>query len=296
MGIGVIPVRKQLETSSRPSFPNGYTVGEAARLLDLPVGRVYDYVRADFLTPRRGPRGEYRFSFQDLVLLRTAKELSTQVSPRRLKRALVNLRRQLPRGRELTGLRIRCDGERVLVQDGATTWLPESGQTLLDFDVGELAVGVEPLVRRAARLAQNMEAAMEAEDWYGLGCELETVDVEQAQDAYRRAVELDPRHVDAHVNMGRLLHEAGELAAAEAHYRAALAVEAEDSTAAFNLGVLLQETGRTQDAVRAYEQAIRADPNHADAHFNLATLCEELGRTQAAVRHLQIYRSLSGSN
>ena len=289
-------MREQLERRRRPPFANGYTVGETARLLDLPTSRIYGYVRARFLEPRLGPRGEYRFTFQDLVLLRTAKELSRQLNPRKVQRALANLRRQLPRGRELTGLRILSDGERVVVRDGAATWLPESGQTVFDFEVAELTPGVEPLVRRAAEAARSREHALAAEDWYELGCELEPVDAAQARDAYARALALDEAHVDAHVNLGRLLHEAGDRRGAESHYRAALAVEAEDSTAAFNLGVLLQEAGRNLEAVNAYQQAIRADPGHADAHFNLAHVYEELGRKQGAVRHLQIYRNLAGGS
>jgi tetratricopeptide (TPR) repeat protein len=288
-------MRKQLERRRRPPFPNGYSVHEAARLLDLPVGRVYAYVHAAFLQPRRGPRGEYRFTFQDLVLLRTARELTERLSPRKVKQALASLRRQLPQGRELTALRITCDGERVVVRDQGTTWEPTSGQTLFDFGTAELADGVEPLVRRAAEEAHGRQQEMEAEDWYELACELETVDVAQARDAYGKALALDPHHVDARVNIGRLLHEAGELAAAEAQYRAALAVEAEDATAAYNLGVLLHETGRREAAVQAYQQALRADPQHADAHYNLAHLYEELGRRQSAMKHLQIYRNLVGT-
>ena len=294
MGIMVIPVRKQLERRRRPPFPNGYTVGDAARLLDVPQGRIYEYVRADFLNPRRGGRGEYRFTFQDLVLLRTANELTQSLSPRRVKRALATLKRQLPSGRALTGLRITSDGERIVARDGAAAWVPESGQTLLDFQVAELASEVAPLVRRAADATRAFDPQRAAEDWYEVGCDLEGDDADEARQAYSRAVELDPRHVDAHVNLGRLLHEAGDVGQAESHYRAALALEPEDATAAYNLGVLLEDLGRRNDAARAYGQAIQADPGYADAHYNLAHLSDEMGRTQEAVKHLQIYRRLSG--
>jgi tetratricopeptide (TPR) repeat protein len=285
-------LRKQLERTRRPPFPNGYTVREAARLLDVPPGRVYEYVRADFLSPRRGPRGEYRFTFQDLVLLRTAKELTQRLSPRRVKRALANLKQQLPTGSELTRLRITSDGESVVARDGTTAWIPESGQTLLDFEVAELAAAVAPSVRPTAQVRCGAGSQMAAEDWYEMGCELEECDTEQATDAYRRAVELDPSHVDAHVNVGRLLHEAGDRSAAESHYRAALELEPADATAAYNLGVLLEDLGRRAEAVGAYVQAIEADSEYADAHYNLAHLYEELGRKQSAVKHLQIYRRL----
>ena len=51
-------------------------------MLDLSVEQLRSLVRAGFLEARRGTRGEYRFSFQDLVLLRTAKGLqAANVSP-----------------------------------------------------------------------------------------------------------------------------------------------------------------------------------------------------------------------
>ena len=55
---------------------------------------------------RQGSRNEYRFSFQDVVLLRTAHELrAAQVPPRRLLRSLRQLRARLPAAAPPTGLR-----------------------------------------------------------------------------------------------------------------------------------------------------------------------------------------------
>jgi tetratricopeptide (TPR) repeat protein len=112
--------------------------------------------------------------------------------------------------------------------------------------------------------------------------------------AYRRALELDPDLADAHLNLGRLLHEAGHLAAAESHYRQALAIEPEDALAAYNLGVALQDQQRPREAAAAYRHAIALDPELADAHFNLSGVYEQLGDKAAAFRHLRTYRSLTG--
>ena len=49
-----------------------YTSRDVSKLLDLTVQQIRSYAREGFLEPDRGPRGELRFSFQDLVLLRTA--------------------------------------------------------------------------------------------------------------------------------------------------------------------------------------------------------------------------------
>ncbi len=76
-------------------------------MLDMSVGQVRSYARAGFLEPDRGSRGEYRFSFQDLVLLRTAKGLmAARIPPRKVRRALCKLKRQLPSGRPLSGVQI----------------------------------------------------------------------------------------------------------------------------------------------------------------------------------------------
>ena len=279
--------------AERSAFPGGYAARDVSSLLGMSVGQIRLYVRAGFLVPRRGMRGEYRFSFQDLVLLRTAKALMAQVPPRKVKRALLKLREQLPRGRDLTAVRITAEGDQIVVHDGRAAWIPESGQALLNFDVSELATEVAPLARKAAEAARSAEQELTAEDWYVLGCDLEAGDPDQARDAYRRALELHPTHYDARVNLGRLLHEAGELRAAEAHYRMALASRPGDATAAFNLGVALEDLGRKPEALEAYERAIRADPACADAHYNLAHLSEQLGKARTALRHLHIYRKLT---
>jgi class 3 adenylate cyclase len=109
---------------------------------------------------------------------------------------------------------------------------------------------------------------------------------------YRRALELSPGHADAHVNLGRLLHEAGETGLAADHYEAALRARPDDAIAAFNLGVALEDLGRREEAIDAYEQAVAADPSCADAHYNASRLYESAGRGAPALRHLRAYRAL----
>ncbi|HXF94829.1 MAG TPA: tetratricopeptide repeat protein [Gemmatimonadales bacterium] len=271
----------------------GYTARDAAQLLSLTVAQVRAFARDGLLTPGRGPRGDYRFSFQDLVILRTAKALvAARIPTRRIRRALRRLRQQLPRGRSLAELRITAEGDRVLVHDGQAAWNPESGQLQLDFQVADLATRAAPVARRAAQAARRAEPQLDAEDWYALGLDLEAVDPDEARDAYRRALELDAHHADAHVNLGRLLHEEGLVVEAERHYRQALAADPGHATAAFNLGVALEDLARPGDAVEAYREALASDPRLADAHYNLSRLYERAGKKAAALRHLGVYRRL----
>jgi tetratricopeptide (TPR) repeat protein len=278
----------------RFEFVKGYSTPEVAKLLSVSEAQVRGYVRAGFLAPERGAGGRMRFSFQDLVFLRTAGGLAEAgASSRRIRTALSRLREQMPEGRPLTAARIAVEGSRIVVEEGSRRWQPESGQILFDFGVAELARKVAPMVRRAFREAQQDGPEFSADDWYEWACELEPGSPGQARDAYRRALALDPAHADAHVNLGRLLHESGDAAAARPHYAAALEARPDDATAAFNLGVALEDLGRFPEALEAYERAVAIDPANADAHFNAAAVAEKLGSAAAALRHLRAYRTLT---
>lgn len=264
-----------------------YTVREVASMLGLTPAQIRSFASEGFLAPERGTRGELRFGFHDLVILRTAGELTAAHIPqRKVRRVLQRLREQLPSRGSLAGVRIAADGDRVVVSDGRAMWNAESGQALFNFSVEE----IEAKTALLSRVPERDEP--DAEEWYDLGCDLELSSIDEAKAAYENALELDPDHVDAHVNLGRLLHEDGAPAAAEKHYRAALELDPEHETATFNLGVALEDLGRLREAAIAYERALKLDPDNADAHFNLAGIYERRGDKAGALRHLKDYRRL----
>lgn len=235
-----------------------------------------------------------RFSFQDLVLLRAAKGLmAARIPASQVRSSLRRLKQQLPRGRALSELRITAEGHRVVARDGTVAWNPESGQLVLDFDVATLAQRAAPLARRQAAAARRVEEDLDAEQWFELGLELEVSEPDEARDAYRRALELDPHHAEAHVNLGRLLVESDRAEEAETHFRAVLSDHSDHATAWFNLGIALEDRRRPNEAIKAYEQAIAADRRLADAYFNLARLYEQAGKRAAALRNLSKYRLLT---
>jgi tetratricopeptide (TPR) repeat protein len=268
-----------------------YGAREVAATLGVSVGQVRAFVRSGFLDPERGPRGELRFSFQDLVLLRTANELvAARIPPRRIRRALDRLRAQLPAGSPLTGVHIRAESGRIVVGDGASRWHPESGQALFDFGVAEVAGAVAPL---ALEEEAPLRGEPTAEEWYQFGCDLEEAEPAKAADAYRRAVELDEEHADARINLGRILHQAGRPDVAAVQYQLALDARPDDATAAFNLGVALEDMKKPERAIAAYLIAVSLDQRAADAHWNLARLYEARDDRAGALRHLRSYRKLT---
>ena len=131
------------------------------------------------------------------------------------------------------------------------------------------------------------------DELYELGCDLEATDPAHAEASYRQVLARAPRHADAHINLGRLLHERGDLAGAEEHYRAALCERPDDPTATFNLGVALEDGSRVAEALDAYERAVALNAHNADAHYNAARLYEKGGDYGASLRHLRAYRDLT---
>jgi predicted Zn-dependent protease len=266
---------------------HSYGVRDVEKLLRLPRSTIRALIEAGFVSPSRGPRNAWRFSFQDLIVLRTAQTLVAAKVPRkRITRSVKELRRHLPQSMPLSGLSICAVADRVVVREGARRWQAESGQYLLEFE-GDPAKGSLKVIEPKPQAS--------AQDLFETGVALEDEDAEAAQQAYEQAIAADPTLLDAHVNLGWLLHEAGRLAAAERAYREGIQACGSDPLLLFNLGVLLVDLNRKGEAIEAYQTALHGDPGFADCHYNLALLCEELDKPREAIRHMAQYRRLVGS-
>lgn len=264
---------------------NTLTVREVEKLLGISRAVINNLIDAGFVAPTRGKRREYLFSFQDLIVLRTAQGLSTaKIPPRKIARSLQRLRDELPEELPLSGLRITAIGNDIVVKKGASQWRADSGQYLLDFEVTPAQGSVSVLNRAGPQES--------AQDWFERGCELEAGDRELALDAYAKAIAKDSEFSAAYVNLGCLLHAMGKAEQAEQVYRAALVHCPDQALLHFNLGVALEDRRRPEEAALAYEAALRLDVDFADAHFNLARLKELRGQTQDALRHYSEYRRL----
>jgi tetratricopeptide (TPR) repeat protein len=268
-------------------------------MIGVSSGRLRAYLRAGVLSPEKGTRGELRFSFQDLLLLRKAEGLVSQrISPHSVRRALKKLRARLPGEQPLTGVSLGADGPEVVVHERGARWQAESGQVLLAFEKQEEVADETPLVALPTRPTGERPAGGDVvpptvEEIYELACDLDEADPERAESSYRQVIAQAPQHADAHINLGRILHERGDLPGAEEQYRRALAIRPNDATASFNLGVALEDGGHHADALEAYRRAIAADERNADAHYNAARLYDLLGDYAAALRHLRICRDLA---
>jgi len=275
---------------------HSYGVRDVEKILSLPRTAIRALIGQGFVTPRRGPRREYRFSFQDLIVLRLARALTlARVPQRRINHALKQLRQRLPETAPLSGLNICAVAGQVIVRDGSGHWNTQSGQYLLALDINVEGGALRIIERPSVSTPEPQLESQDAEDWFQHALGIEDREPIAAVVAYKRCIQADPSHLGARINCGRLLQESGDLAAAEALYREGMRDDEPDATLLFNLGVLLEDSGRLEAAISIYQDALRVDPDFADAHYNLARLHETLGRPRHAIRHLGCYRRLTNA-
>jgi tetratricopeptide (TPR) repeat protein len=130
-------------------------------------------------------------------------------------------------------------------------------------------------------------AHIQADTHYARGHALEESDVGAARAAYLDALNAHSDHLDARINLGRVLHLDEELKKAEKVYRAA---KHSSALLSFNLAILLEDQNREEEAISAYREALAQDPSLHDAHFNLSRLHERAKQPKDALRHLLAYR------
>jgi len=180
-----------------------YGVREVERLLRMPRSTIRVLIEAGFVSPARGPRNAWRFSFQDLIVLRTARALTAaKVPAKRIMKSLKALRRRLPESMPLSGLSIDAVGDRVVVKEGATRWQADSGQYLLAFE-GDPSVGDLKVIERKPE-----EEASDPYALYELGVQLEQAGRKlEALEVYKAALQQDPRMADCCYHLALLCEE-----------------------------------------------------------------------------------------
>lgn len=271
-----------------------YSTTEVADIVGLKATQVRHYVRRDLLSPLRGRRGEFRFTFQDVVMLRSAKELlDADVPVRRANRVLLDLKaRNSAAGKEsrpLSSLRVQAEGTRVVVQEGNVSWDAESGQGTLPFLADDQAVTPNtPAMDKVAKLsvlhsqvstgsqqpsADNIVGATDRSP--------DVADLGGAEGDLITVAELNDLSSDDWYNLALDLEEADPDKAPQA-YRRALAINPDNTDAQVNLGRLCQLRGNLKQARRHYKLALESAPAHQLANYNMGTIYDELDEFETA--------------
>ncbi len=138
-----------------------------------------------------------------------------------------------------------------------------------------------------ARLKKRAEESDDAEGWYRFGVAAAMHDHDEAIDALRTVVERDSTAALA-AAAGQSLESLGDLEGAELAYRRALELDAGLGEAYGFLGALLVRLGRKEPGLRALGKWADLAPDPPSAHLKLAMLLIGQDDHANAANHLQI--------
>jgi len=100
-----------------------------------------------------------------------------------------------------------------------------------------------------------------------------------------------------HNNLGVAYKRLGLLQQAQDAYRQAIEIHSSDPEPHYNLAIILREQGEFRKAEEEYKEAISLAPDFRDAHYNLAVLHDlYLNEPAEAILHYQTYLNLGGEN
>jgi tetratricopeptide (TPR) repeat protein len=111
---------------------------------------------------------------------------------------------------------------------------------------------------------------------------IETKDLEGARREIDRLLERKPRSKDAEYILGRIAAIEGHPDEAEAAYRRALQFDAHDTEARNALGLFLESRGRHEEALQEFRQVVAVDADFAEARNNMGAVLRALGRDDEA--------------
>jgi Flp pilus assembly protein TadD len=106
---------------------------------------------------------------------------------------------------------------------------------------------------------------------------------QDSQALFSRAVEVTQGNFVAHVNLGAILRERGDLDGSRAQLMEATRIAPGYGKAWYQLGVTLAAAGRPAEAEQAYRHALDVEPGNSEIHFDRGVLLSEAGKHDLAI-------------
>lgn len=283
-----------------------YSVREVARIFNIGESKLRYWAQTGFLNPsvKKGARIYYTFS--DLIGVKTAQDLLDKgLSLQKVRKNLSFLRSLLPEEkRPLSRLRIRSDGEQLVILGEEAVYEVETHQMLLDFRTESLQENVDNFLengkpaKKGPTLVQSKTTKRTPEasaySWFlkGLASSEKEEKKREAESAFRKALELDPSLASACTNLGNILYDSGRVSEARVQYERALALDPDQPEARYNLANIYEEEGRLELAIAEYMRVIAICPDFPDSYFNLGLALEKTNNYTRAGEYFRKYLAL----
>lgn len=248
----------------------------AARILAISPERIRYWVKRKLVRPGAVRGRHYQFTFEDLLMMRLAKELLP--NRRRLEsvaRCFQRVGQMLDAHRPVTAVKLYEEDGRILVRDGAVIFEADTGQMLLDYTVAPAGLTIKQ-ADAPVRLRRLLDAA----------AGLEESNPVRAVQMYREYLEHHPRDGAVHHRLSALFERIGDTSSAARHLDAAAVLEPRNAELHFDLGVLYRKLQNMERAAASFSRAVECEPDLIEGHLHLAQIYEEQGRKREAMRHL----------
>ena len=118
--------------------------------------------------------------------------------------------------------------------------------------------------------------------WYQTGLLQAANDPAAAQSAYEKTLAIQPNFFAGQRELGMLLFQQKNYAAAAPHLEKAIGLGLEDARLHNFLGICYSRMNQLQSAIKSYRTALKLDPSMADAHLNLAYALQRAGNATKA--------------
>ena len=163
-----------------------------------------------------------------------------------------------------------------------------------DYEEAYYNLGLTYREDQPSKAVELFEKAAELDPEYAmahreLGWALSRFQGKNAEAEYhiRRAVELNVEDGWAHIYLGNILWQRGDLYSAEQSFKKAVELWSDIAVPYWCLALFYERGGRTEDANRLYQRGVAVDPDDIQANKLFGIYLNDLGETARAITHIE---------
>jgi tetratricopeptide (TPR) repeat protein len=113
--------------------------------------------------------------------------------------------------------------------------------------------------------------------------------LEEATEAFDKALSIKPDYADAHYNRGNALKDQGKLEEAIEAYNKATALKPDYAEAYSNMGITLKDQGKLEEAIEAYNKAISLKPDYVTPWQNIFSPLQAIKTRISSPKDLKLF-------